>query len=221
MKRRLILIATILTMLTAMIVGGGHTAHADSSAITYTLTCSSIFTTYADFPAEYISVALDSNHADFLVPGQQYFTAPFSASWPAVPVGTLLYIIIGDGTNSLFTTVPCTNPSAGSQNVTFCNLSADGRIDGKCGDRIAVYCNAHATPPNLDVWVIDTSSIGHELAKLPLSSLVPSLTENLGANGIIHAGSDASGNGWVTLSGGPYGGTGTGDWAKTFKCSAG
>lgn len=106
--------------------------------------------------------------------------------------------------------------------VTFCNLSADGRVNGLCGDRIAVYCNKTQTPPNVDVWVIDNSSVGHELAKLPLSDLtsVPEgqFAKNLGANGVIFAGSDASGNVYVALQGGPYGGTAKGDWLKTFSC---
>lgn len=108
--------------------------------------------------------------------------------------------------------------------VTWCNLSGDGRLNSTCSDRIAVYCNTQDVPPNVDVWVIDNSGQGHELTTIPLPTLsqVPSGTyaKALGANGVVYAGIDANGSGYVALQGGPYNGTALGDWAKTFTCKA-
>lgn len=110
----------------------------------------------------------------------------------------------------------------GISGITWCNLATDGRLNSGCGDRIVAYCNSKVDPANIDLWVIDTESQGHELTTIPLSLLssVPAgkFVKGLGNSGVIFAGLDADGNGYAALLGGPYGGTAKGDWAKTFTC---
>jgi hypothetical protein len=44
------------------------------------------------------------------------------------------------------------------------------------------------------------------------------LSRNLGHNGVLSVSGDAQNTFWVNLVGGPYGASGQGDWAKSFKC---
>jgi hypothetical protein len=114
--------------------------------------------------------------------------------------------------------------AVGTNAITWCDLSSDGRINAKCGDRIVVYCNAKAKPANIDVWIVDNDSKGHELTMILLETF-PGLPKGqyikaMGSSGVFFAGMDANGNGYVALQGGPYGATAKGDWAKEFTCKA-
>jgi hypothetical protein len=88
--------------------------------------------------------------------------------------------------------------------ATACGFG-DGRVDGKCWDRIAVYCNTSANPPNLDVWGIDTTSKGFRLTTFPFSDIAAAgprgLTKNLGSLGKVSVMVDANNSFWVAWNG--------------------
>ena len=168
-----------------------------------------------------VDVSFNGDTADaaegFGVPVTAGGTYSFHGSDKQIQNGTIARVIVDEST--VLATTTCT-PSP----VTFCDLSADGRLNSRCGDRIVVYCNGSQSPPNLDIWVVDSHSEGHELAKLPLATLsalkMGQFTKNMGRGGMIFAGLNAQGDGYAAVRGGPFHATAKGDWAKTFSCKA-
>ncbi len=100
---------------------------------------------------------------------------------------------------------------------------ADGRIAAAAGDRVAVYCNTTATPPNLDVWGVTDDSVGHKLFQFAYADLVKAgaagIMKNVEPMGSIWAAVDANNNFTVKWFGGPAGAIGEKDFAKSFTCS--
>ena len=121
-----------------------------------------------------------------------------------------------------YTTLTITDDSVdcGAGSGTFFN-PGDGRVNGLPGDRLVVYCNTGGFFPNLDIYVIAPGGAGKHLAQVLASDLLkPNFSLNLGSNGILTGGVNMNSAGYVALQGGPYGGTATGDWLKTFSCKA-
>ena len=106
--------------------------------------------------------------------------------------------------------------------ITFFNPH-DGRVNPLPGDRIAVWCNLGATPPNIDVWGIGSDSVGFRLATFNFSDVAKAagkgLARNLGFNGGVNINMWAANSFYVAWRGGPYHATGQGDFAKNFTCS--
>lgn len=103
----------------------------------------------------------------------------------------------------------------------------DKRVDGHPGDRIAVWCNTTATPPNIVVYGVGDNatngSHGFWLATFNNADLLKAgkagITKNAGAgNGTVSAMQDGSGNFYVAWNGGIFKATGQGDFAKSFSC---
>lgn len=127
------------------------------------------------------------------------------------------------------TLISLTNSALGGSVVNPC--TTDGRVDGKCGDRIAVYCNTAATPPNLEVWGVGTDSKGVHLTKFVFSDIEKAgsqgIYKNLGKLGVISAAVDSQNNFWVAWNGqvsvpsGAFYADGQPDhgFAKGFQCS--
>jgi hypothetical protein len=120
------------------------------------------------------------------------------------------------------TTFPCGSSSStsGSGGVTFFNPN-DGRVDPRPGDRLAIYCNTTANPPTIGVYGIRDDSRGVFLATFNVRDLLRArrITRALGSLGTLNAiAIDANGNFYIAWTGGPYGATGQGIWAKAFNC---
>lgn len=95
----------------------------------------------------------------------------------------------------------------------------DGRVDPRPGDRIAVYCRSD----RLEVWGVRPDSVGEPVASFGYTELIYAGTRGITrgrANlGVIFARGDQAGNFFAAWSGGIYGATGTGDFAKSFHCN--
>ncbi|MCC7450505.1 MAG: hypothetical protein IT324_24010 [Anaerolineae bacterium] len=96
----------------------------------------------------------------------------------------------------------------------------DCRMNPRAGDRIAVYCDWYFR--EISVLGITNRGQGFPLIVIDYDELVlagrQGLVKNLGANGVVTARVDSRNNFNVAWSGGPYGATGQGDFAKTFFC---
>lgn len=97
----------------------------------------------------------------------------------------------------------------------------DCRMNPRAGDRIAVYCDWYFR--EISVMGITDRGQGFVLTVFDYDELVQAgrngLVKNLGANGVVSAQVDARNNFNVAWSGGPYGATGQGDFAKAFFCN--
>ena len=106
--------------------------------------------------------------------------------------------------------------------VTFFN-PGDGRIDGKAGDRVVVYCDTTANPPALSVWGVTNDSQGHKLFSFKLADLLKAgnggIMKKVEPMGSVFAKIDANGNFFVQWFGGPAGATGDKDFAKYGNCA--
>lgn len=95
----------------------------------------------------------------------------------------------------------------------------DNRIDGRPGDRIAVYCE----PDALTVYGVGNDSKGFLLASFSKVELqdagVEGVFKDVGANGTISASMDDQSNFWVAWTGGQFGASGQGDFAKGGVCA--
>ncbi len=141
--------------------------------------------------------------------------------------GGLAHVFVADsgpvGGTRIATVYVC--PSSNSSRVTWFD-PGDSRVSGGAGDRIAVYCNAAPSAPdvpNVDVWGMDSTGKGMRLARVFYADLVAAgkkgLTLNLGANGVVYIGVAADGTTlWAAWQGGPYNATATGDFAKVLSC---
>jgi hypothetical protein len=142
------------------------------------------------------------------------YRAPFQVQPTRNPI-RMIIVIDGD----LVGDVSGNDPCLGGQGVEWFN-PGDSRIDGRPGDRIAVYCDVLDT---VVVWGIDDKSNGVPLATFDLNDLVAAgrkgLTERLGNYGSVFAVSDSQGNLWIAWSGGPFNATGRGDFAKSLNCN--
>ncbi len=100
-----------------------------------------------------------------------------------------------------------------------CNIPGDNRLNGRPGDRLAVYCNA--AYGFLDIYgVVDGK--GLPLARFSNSALVVAgsqgLTKHLDENGSLSISGNGKGDFYVAWNGGRYSATGQGDFAKSFHC---
>ncbi len=108
---------------------------------------------------------------------------------------------------------------------TACNN--DGRVNGKCGDRVAVWCDSDI----LEVWGVGLDSKGFTLFDFKYADIVAAgpkgLSRDLGPLGVVSVSVDAKGNFWVawngkvTLPSGSFFADGQPDhgFAKGFWCS--
>jgi hypothetical protein len=116
---------------------------------------------------------------------------------------------------------PCLPPSGAGAGKFF--NPGDGRVDPRPGDRLAVYCNTGANPPNVDVWGVLNDSSGRRLFTFTFSDLVKAgakgITKKVEPLGTIYLSVDA--NNWFVAvwTGGPAAATGTKDFAKSFTCN--
>jgi hypothetical protein len=137
-------------------------------------------------------------------------------------------VAVSNGNGSAVGGPSTASASCGSSNVITWFNPGDGRIDGRPGDRIAVWCNTTATPPNIVVYGVGDNatngSHGFWLGTFNNADLLKAgkagLTKNAGAgNGTISAMQDGHGNFYVAWNGGIFKATGQGDFAKSFSCT--
>jgi hypothetical protein len=150
-----------------------------------------------------------------------------TVNFPEQPAGSLLTVNARDAfvefpVYNYSTTFPCGSSSStsGSGGVTFFNPN-DGRVDPRPGDRLAIYCNTTANPPTIGVYGVRDDSRGVFLATINVRDLLRArrITRSLGSLGTLNAiAIDANGNFYIAWTGGPYGATGQGIWAKSFNC---
>ncbi len=97
----------------------------------------------------------------------------------------------------------------------------DCRMNPRASDRIAVYCDWYFR--EISVMGITNRGQGYVLTVFDYDEMLlagpKGLVKNLGANGVVTARVDLRNNFNVTWSGGPYGATGQGDFAKAFFCN--
>jgi hypothetical protein len=145
-----------------------------------------------------------------------------TVNFAAQPIGTVLTVTAYDPAATalyLFTTnFVCNNASS---SPIFFN-PGDGRVDPRPGDRLAIWCNTAATLPTIGVYGVKDDSKGVFLATINVPDLLKTKRINraLGSLGQLDvAALDANGNFYIAWTGGPYGATGQGVWAKAFNCT--
>jgi hypothetical protein len=113
-------------------------------------------------------------------------------------------------------------PTGGGGGVVFWN-PGDGRIDPLPGDRLAVYCNPGAKPPNVDVWGVLNDSSGRRLFTFTFSDLVKAgakgITKKVEPLGTIFLSVDADNQFFAVWTGGPAAATSMGEFTKYFECN--
>lgn len=158
--------------------------------------------------------------------GTDNFTDPFDRAPSANPVTVQWVSFAGNGLpQEVYRTVTIT----GCVGVGITSFNpADGRVDPRPGDRVAVWCNTSATPPNVVVYGVGDSatngSHGFLLGQFSESDLLKAdstgITLNAGAgNGTISVQTDGQGHFYVAWNGGKFHATGQGDFAKSFSCA--
>ena len=156
-------------------------------------------------------------------PGQ---TTWFNGSgWTSLN-GTAMITVSVAGAGSAVLTINCVTRAYTVQNYgsgsTFYN-PGDGRVDPRPGDRLAVYCNTAANPPNVDVWGVLNDSSGRRLFTFTFASLVAAgdkgITKKVEPLGTIFLRVDANNNFLASWTGGPAAATGVKDFAKSFTCA--
>jgi len=122
----------------------------------------------------------------------------------------------------LYADNPCLPPVLPPLPPLFFNPE-DGRVDGRPGDRIAVWCNPASKPPNVDVFGVDTQGGGFHLATFVIADLIAAgpkgMTVNLGETGTVSAMIDDQNNLYIAHNGGSQNATGQGDFAKSIHCN--
>jgi hypothetical protein len=98
----------------------------------------------------------------------------------------------------------------------------DSRVAPDPGERIVAYCNTSATPPNVDVWIVDGESHGKRLTTFNFKDIVAAgpkgLYRTVNPYGVVSIMVDSQNNFWLALNGGLFKANGQGSWAKGFKC---
>jgi hypothetical protein len=156
----------------------------------------------------------------------QYHSITLSVGLSAAEAAAPVFVAAGDGNGSGvpigggFTGTGTYNPGA-CPSGTFFNPN-DGRVDPRPGDRLAVYCNTGANPPNVDVWGVLNDSSGRRLFTFTFSDLVKAgakgITKKVEPLGTIHLSVDANNRFLAVWTGGPAAATGTKDFTKSFTC---
>lgn len=102
----------------------------------------------------------------------------------------------------------------------------DSRVEPKPGDRLAVWCNVNANPPNVVVYGVAGDqpdwNKGFWLATFVNADLLkagPSGITKNAVEGIVSMMQDGKGHFYVAWNGGKYGATGQGIWSKSFTCN--
>jgi hypothetical protein len=220
MIRRLTLLFIVLAALT---ITGADVKPASAAGEVVTGTCSSI-TLSGIAPVGEAVMVLVFRGATFLgtsfAPGGGSYSA--TVSFATQPTGTVLTIMANDPTTgyTFTTTFACGVSSSSNGSTLFFNPN-DGRVDPRPGDRLAIYCNTTANPPTIGVYGIQNDSRGIFLATINVRDLlrVRRITRALGSLGRLDAiAVDANGNFYFAWTGGPFGATGQGIWAKSFRC---
>jgi hypothetical protein len=98
----------------------------------------------------------------------------------------------------------------------------DGRVDPRPGDRLAVYCNAAVTPPEVLVYGVQDNSKGVFLAKFSNADLLKAgpegMTKAVDGLGTVSTMQDGGNHFYVAWNGGQFKATGRGDFSKSFTC---
>jgi hypothetical protein len=99
----------------------------------------------------------------------------------------------------------------------------DSRVDGRPGDRLAVYCDPAATPPSVDVYGVEDNSKGVFLATFNNVDLLKAgpkgITKSVDGLGTISMMQDGDNRFYVAWNGGQFRATGQGDFSKSFTCN--
>ena len=140
----------------------------------------------------------------------------YTLTWKANGQNFAELTITGHCANGVANSTVNNSSSGGNSASPF----TDGRVDGRPGDRIAIYCKTDTN--TLEVWGIDRSGNGFLAALFDYYAVVGAgsagVTRYIGINGSISASVDSQNNFWVAWNGGQYNATGQGDFAKGFHC---
>ncbi|MCC7451150.1 MAG: SH3 domain-containing protein [Anaerolineae bacterium] len=99
-------------------------------------------------------------------------------------------------------------------------FATDSRVSPSAGDRVAVYCNANGT-----IGVLGITNTGQGIGLLTFSgaeivgSISGTVVKSVEPNGSVSLRGDNQWNFQVAWFGGPYGATGSGNFAKSFSCN--
>lgn len=169
---------------------------------------------------EYASNVPDGS--DTGVTGPHTGTESYKGSYPDTP----LAISAPSGDTILFTVtdLSCAAPSSQGA-VTFFD-PGDGRVDGKPGDRLAVWCNTDEDPQNIVVYGIgDQSNGSHGFFLIKVTpEKVEANSESIRTfdagtgNGTVSIEGDGKGDFYIAWNGGIFHATGQGPFAKTVYC---
>lgn len=221
MSRRILVLINIVILFASFVVVLGQPSPANAA-------CGSSTRPFAIFSVpvakgDSITVTLTSASGSGNNFGGTFLGAPFTSSIgnPAVFSATAS----SDGTLSV--TIGGAVGGGAFFTVTFnCSSNffnpADGRIDGRPGDRVVVYCNASANPATVDVWGVTNDSKGHRLYKFNFADLVVAgskgILKKVEPLGSVSASVNANNTFVVRWYGGPAGATGAGDFVKIVTC---
>lgn len=99
-------------------------------------------------------------------------------------------------------------------------FATDARVSPSAGDRVAVYCNADGT---IGVLGITNTGQGFGLTAFSGAEIIRSnggtVVKNVEPNGSVSLRGDNQWNFQIAWFGGPYGATGSGNFAKSFSCN--
>lgn len=148
--------------------------------------------------------------------GHTYNFVYTGAATGSISVTGTLNIVNGTGGTLFYTIVDLNSDCPASFNP------GDGRIDPHPNEHIVIYCNTGANPPTVDVWGVTNDTLGHRLYTFKYADLLKAgaagIKKHVEPLGTVSAVVDANNNFVVRWFGGPAGGTGTNDFAKSFRC---
>ncbi len=222
MKSRLFVVAIVLAFVVTSL---GVNVRPAAAAGNVTATCNSLSVNGTTLPVFLVSVIVAS-HPSILFPliiadATGAYSASVSISLPA---GTVVSGYIVDFIAVPFSvTVPPCSASTGSGNPPW--NPNDARVDGRPGDRIAVYCNTNTTGTNantIGVYGILNNGEGKFLTAFKYSDVVKAggkgITRSVEPLGTVYISVNDKTNFYVKWMGGPADATGMGDFRKWFTC---
>ncbi|MCC7452151.1 MAG: SH3 domain-containing protein [Anaerolineae bacterium] len=99
-------------------------------------------------------------------------------------------------------------------------FATDARVSPSAGDRVAVYCNVNGT-----IGILGITNTGQGIGLITfsgaeiVSSNSGTVAKSVEPNGSVSLRGDNQWNFQVAWFGGPYGATGSGNFAKSFSCN--
>lgn len=141
-----------------------------------------------------------------------------SESAAGIQVGTQIITVVC--TAGVLTFASIVNVSASGNGASW--NPSDGRVDPHPWDRLVIWCNIGANPPNVDVWGVDNTSHGFRLHQFVFADLAAAgskgQTFSVGINGTISLNVDAQNHFYAAWNGGQYSATGRDTYVKSFSC---